>query len=213
MDGECPPSIVSEPLAFHSDRPGQLVLVVGPSGVGKDTLLDLARSSLSENGQFHFVQRCITRPAEAGGENHKEITEEEFEKLAASNRFALHWKAHGLSYGLPFDIIQELDAGKCVIANVSRNIIDDARELFANVCVINITADPDILYQRLEWRARESLEEIRTRLSRKTAQLSGPNVYELPNNEKLALSSDRFLTLIRLISLGLQERDSGFTFA
>ena len=88
MDGECPPSIVSEPLAFHSDRPGQLVLVVGPSGVGKDTLLDLARSSLSQNGHFHFVQRCTTRPAEAGGEKPKELTEEERAELPHQGGYA-----------------------------------------------------------------------------------------------------------------------------
>ena len=79
-----------------------LVLVVGPSGAGKDTLLAAARRALSDDPRFHFVRRVITRAAEAGGEAHEAVTEAEF----AARDFALLWQAHGLRYGIPVDAVE-----------------------------------------------------------------------------------------------------------
>ena len=96
-----------------------LVLVVGPSGAGKDTLLDAARRKLAGDTRFRFVRRVITRPANAGGEDHDPVTEAEF----ATRHFALQWQAHGLRYGIPADIADDLASGRVVIANVSRAVI------------------------------------------------------------------------------------------
>ncbi len=58
---------------------GGLILVVGPSGSGKDTLIDGAKELLSDE-KFTFIKREITRPATAGGEDHISISKEKFDK-------------------------------------------------------------------------------------------------------------------------------------
>ena len=122
-----------------------LVLVVGPSGAGKDTLLDAAKQALADNGRFHFVRRVVTRPQDAGGEAHEPATEVEF----AQRDFALQWEAHGLRYGIPADAITD---GIVTVANVSRTIIFEAATRFP-VRVIEVTASQDIRTARLTSRA------------------------------------------------------------
>jgi phosphonate metabolism protein PhnN/1,5-bisphosphokinase (PRPP-forming) len=118
-----------------------LVLVVGPSGAGKDTLLEAARQALADDPRFRFVRRVITRPAEAGGEAHEAVTETEF----ATRDFALQWQAHGLRYGIPADAIGD---AIITVANVSRLVIAEAAQRFP-IRVIEVTAAPEILAVRL----------------------------------------------------------------
>jgi ribose 1,5-bisphosphokinase len=140
-----------------------LVLVVGPSGAGKDTLLDAARARLAGDDRFLFVRRAITRPADAGGEAHEALTSAEFAERRSG--FALSWQAHGLSYGISAAIEGELAKGRVVIANVSRSVIQEAATRFP-ACVIEITAPPEILAARLGQRGREDQADIASRLTR-----------------------------------------------
>jgi len=191
---------------------GQLVLVVGASGVGKDSILDEVRKRLDQHDQFVFVRRFITRPAEAGGEDHIEISCESFARDAAAGRFSLYWHAHGNDYGLPKNVLQNVKAGKTVLANASRTIIPEARNHFRNMNVINITASRETIATRLKGRGRETDSEIEKRLARDIPIIEGARVYELPNNETLSLAADRFEALLRLISLGFYQDNDRLTF-
>jgi ribose 1,5-bisphosphokinase len=139
-----------------------LVLVVGPSGAGKDTLLEAARHALVDEARFRFVRRVITRPVEPGGEAHEAVTAEEF----ARRDFALQWEAHGLRYGIPAAAVADLPRGVAVVANVSRTVIAEATQRFVTR-VIEITAPPDILAARLASRGRESAKDVAARLARR----------------------------------------------
>jgi ribose 1,5-bisphosphokinase len=145
--------------------PGRFILVVGPSGAGKDTLLGLAQTACVEDRSVVFPRRVVTRQA-SDFEDNEQVSFEDFRQARASGAFAVHWEAHGHGYALPRAIDDELRAGRTVVANVSRTVIDAVRRAYADVTVVSITAPPEILQQRLAARARDSDGQIGQRLDR-----------------------------------------------
>jgi ribose 1,5-bisphosphokinase len=140
-------------------------LVVGPSGAGKDTLIGLARAACADDGSIVFSRRVVTREASTFEDN-ESVSFEAFRQARARGDFAVHWEAHGHGYALPRAIDDELRAGRTVVANVSRTVVDAVRRAYADVVVVSITAPPDILSQRLAMRARSSDGKIANRLNR-----------------------------------------------
>lgn len=145
---------------------GTLFLVVGPSGAGKDTLMDGARAALADAPGIVFARRAITRPQDAGGEDHDAVTDAEFDTRHQGGEFMLDWSAHGLKYGVPAGYADELAAGRHVIVNVSRSVIGEAIARYSPAIVLEVTASPEILAERLANRGRETADDIRARLSR-----------------------------------------------
>ena len=145
--------------------PGKLVLVVGPSGAGKDTLLDLARAACADDESIVFVRRVVTRES-SSAEDNEQMSPAAFRDAQARGAFAIHWEAHGHAYGLPRSIEDDIRAGRTVVANVSRTVISPLRHAYANVVVVAITAPADVLSERLAMRKRGSDGNIAQRLSR-----------------------------------------------
>ncbi|GGD34059.1 hypothetical protein GCM10010915_13070 [Microbacterium faecale] len=146
--------------------PGCFVAVVGPSGAGKDTVLGAARDALITDERIHFVRRVITRPA-GPGEDHEPTSAQDFSDAAQRGAFALTWRAHGLRYGIPRDVDAQLAAGSVVVANLSRAVVADARQRFARVAVIVITASAEVRLERIRARGREDLAAARARIARR----------------------------------------------
>ena len=142
-----------------------LILIVGPSGAGKDTLLNGVREALGEHAAIRFVRRVISRPGDMGEEDHESVTAQEFELREQAGDFALSWRAHGLHYGIPADISFDLAKGRVVVANVSRAVVAEAAAQFP-VSVIEITARSELLAARLARRGREDADDVARRLSR-----------------------------------------------
>lgn len=173
-----------------------LILVVGPSGAGKDTLMDAARATLGADPHFRFVRRDITRPEAAGGEAHRAVSEAEFAARAAAGAYALSWRAHGLGYGIPADIEPDLAAGRVVIANVSRAVLADAARRYPTR-VLQITAPPDVLAARLAARGRESAEDIAARIRREVALPEGLDVATVQNDATPAEGAARVVAVLK----------------
>lgn len=144
---------------------GTLIFLIGPSGSGKDSLLQAARPQL-EAQRCHVVRRVITRSAEAVGEDAEAVSPEQFDRLEADGAFAMSWRANGLAYGIPVQINEWLAAGDDVLVNGSRAYLPQARRRYPDLLAILLTVEPTLLRQRLLARGRESLEEIDERLAR-----------------------------------------------
>ncbi|MFM7419065.1 MAG: phosphonate metabolism protein/1,5-bisphosphokinase (PRPP-forming) PhnN [Alphaproteobacteria bacterium] len=180
-----------------------LIAVVGPSGAGKDTLMAGARAALAEDARFRFVRRAITRPAEAGGEDHEALTETAFITHRDAGGFALHWQAHGLRYGIPRDIEADMAARRVVIANLSRAVLPEANTRYA-LRVLNITAPIEVLAARLAARGRESAAGIAVRLAREVALPDGLDIERVMNDADVAEGVARVLAALNRAASDVQ---------
>ncbi len=145
---------------------GTLALVVGPSGVGKDTLISIARDALAGDHRFMFCRRIITRVADATSEDHDSLDRAAFVEAERAGRFFLSWHVHELGYALPMSVSEALRAERIVIANVSRAVLDVAEARARHVVVYSVTAPPEVLGDRLTKRGRESVKAAAARLKR-----------------------------------------------
>ncbi|MFA0012579.1 ribose 1,5-bisphosphokinase [Vibrio lentus] len=151
--------------APKADKPGQLYYVIGPSGAGKDSIISALREQFVKD--LVVAHRYITRAADAGGENHVELSDDEFFIRYSRNMFAMSWQAHGMSYGIGQEVHQWMDAGLSVVVNGSRAYLDAARDLFGERLVpVVVSVKPKVLEARLRARGRESEAEITLRLQR-----------------------------------------------
>lgn len=139
---------------------GALVLVVGPSGAGKDTLIAGARAALAGDPRIRFPHRLVTRPVTAH-EAHDTIDEEDFAAGERENAFALSWRAHGLGYAIPREVTDAVAAGAICVLNGSRSRVADARARLPGVLVIEVTAPRAVLAARITARGRDADADAR----------------------------------------------------
>ncbi|MHA7876564.1 phosphonate metabolism protein/1,5-bisphosphokinase (PRPP-forming) PhnN [Roseivivax sp.] len=164
----------------NAPAPGRLIAVVGPSGVGKDSVM---AGLAAAEPRFRLVRRVITREAGLGGEDFEPVSEETFTDRQAAGAFCLSWRAHGLAYGIPAATRAEVASGEIRLANLSRRVLPEAATCFPGLEVLHITARPETLARRLAGRGRESLEEIAARQARAALPLpEGLPVTEIAND-------------------------------
>jgi ribose 1,5-bisphosphokinase len=183
---------------------GIFVAVVGPSGVGKDSLISFARARLEAGGQVAFVRRVVTRPADGGSEDHDSMDETAFAEAEARGEFALSWGAHGLRYGLPVALEAELRAGRAVVANLSRRMIPALLQRYPDALVVAVTAERAVIARRLEGRGRETAESIQQRLDRDVGDGLPANAVRIDNSGALDIAGAQFVRVLADVA-GLVE--------
>ena len=184
---------------------GTFVAVVGSSGVGKDTIMAYARARLGD--ELVQVRRVVTRDADGGSEDHDSMSVEQFEAAEAKGHFALAWSAHGLRYGLPVTLEDDLANGRVVLANLSRSVIPQLIERYPTALVVEITADRDVIAARLANRGREDAAEIRERLDRSVPVRLPSRTVRIDNSGPREIAGERLVAVLEDLA-GARERAS-----
>lgn len=184
----------------NKNQQGYFFAVVGPSGAGKDSLIDGARDVLAAD-QYTFAKRVVTRPAGQVGEDYESCTKKEFAARAKSGQFVLTWQAHGFHYGLKKTLLAAQSAGQHIIANCSRQLLATLQRTVDNLVVLSIWASPETLAKRLHQRGRETEEEIKHRLAREAGSVpSDIHIIQVDNNGTLENGKRHFLMAVEKIA-------------
>ena len=147
-------------------RQGMLLMLVGPSGVGKGTM---AARLLEKYPEFGFSVSATTRAPRVGEENGVHyffMTDEAYDQLLAEDAFLEHAAVHGNRYGtLRREVDSRLDAGRSVLLDIDHQ---GAEQVLASgvECVSVFILPPSMaaLEQRLRGRGTETEEAIQRRL-------------------------------------------------
>ncbi|WP_341892564.1 phosphonate metabolism protein/1,5-bisphosphokinase (PRPP-forming) PhnN [Variovorax sp. YR752] len=143
----------------------RLLIVVGPSGAGKDSLISAWLGSLPAAIRPQRARRTITRPADAH-EDHEWIDAAAFARDRDAGAFAFWWTAHGLAYGIRQRELAPLASGRWVVMNGSREHLATLREAAPHARVVTVDAPAELRRQRLRSRGREDAPAQGARLQR-----------------------------------------------
>lgn len=185
---------------------GVFVAIAGPSGVGKDTLINHARAGLAGRAEFVFVRRIITRHPDARLEDHDSLAPAAFEAARRGGRFCLAWQAHGLDYALPISVDADIAAGRVVVANISRQTIDALQARYENFLLVVVSAHRDVIAARLRARGRESDAEIVARLNRIAVEDTvRAEAVRLENSGPKEQAGNRLISVLEAAASDMQE--------
>ena len=143
---------------------GLWVFVCGPSGAGKDSVMNWAATHMAAHQTIIFARRMVTRQSHAGSD-HDEVTADQFARLNQGGGLAWCWEAHGFSYGIDARYAEQVAAGRVVVVNGSREHAG-ALEVAGHIRVLQIVANVEQLTSRLEQRGRDAPHEVRQRMAR-----------------------------------------------
>ncbi|MEA5512956.1 guanylate kinase [Nodularia sp. UHCC 0506] len=173
--------IQSDAPIKESPSPGRLIVLTGPSGVGKGTLM---QELLKRHPELYYSVSVTTRsarPGETNGENYYFISRSKFEQLVAQGEF-LEWAEFaGNYYGTPREaVLNQIQSGKLVMLEIELEGARQIRVSFPSAFSIFILP-PSLkeLENRIRGRAQDSEEAIARRLDRAQAEIQAADEFDV----------------------------------
>lgn len=177
----------------------RVLLVVGPSGSGKDTLLRSAKEHFAGQDQPAFIRRYITRQPDNNEDNYY-LDTRAFSLLGKAGFFLSTWQAHDNFYGIPDHALGDKDGPGIAICSISRSAVGDFERRFEHTTTILVTAREEVLRQRLERRGREDETAVQNRLSRARRPVVARDLIRFDNSVDLDRSIAMFIELLETLS-------------
>lgn len=175
--------LVLKSLSIQTSRPhhhsSRLVVFIGSSGSGKDTLMVKSRDQLlAEDLECHIAQRWITRKNDKT-EQFKSITKEEFHTAVKNKIFSLSWEIYNNCYGVPSSEIDPFLEKGIVLVNLSRNELEKVRTLYPNCKVVFVDVSQELATERITQRRRDQGKMLEARLNRLKENIPLPVIPDL----------------------------------
>jgi guanylate kinase len=176
--------MTGQPEDRHGAPGAQLVIISGPSGVGKDTIIDALRArDPKEGGDYHYVVTCTTRaprPGEVPDVSYHFLTQRAFRDLLDAGELLEANEVHGNWYGTPrAEVARALEAGRDVILKID---VQGARVVKDRVpgalLVFIVPPSLEALFQRLRSRATETADELELRQRNAAIELARQGDYD-----------------------------------
>ncbi len=166
---------------FDLPHPNPLLIVIsGPSGVGKDTVL---QAMIERELPFHFVVTATTRPRRANEEHGRDywfVSKDEFARMIEEDELIEYAIVYGDYKGIPKQQVREaLASGKDVILRIDVQGAETIRKLAPEALLVFLTTESEEeLVSRLETRKTETAEELKLRIATARKELQRISAFD-----------------------------------
>ena len=183
------------------DERGLLIVISGPSGVGKGTV----RKALFERPGIKLMYSVSMttrkmRPGEVDGKDYYFVSKEDFQKRIDEGKFLEHAEFVGNCYGTPLDKVNDmLDKGCEVVLEIEVNGAEQVKEKMPDcVTIFIVPPTKEALYDRLKSRGTESEEVIQERIKKADREFKKAYLYDyIVVNDEVNNAADRIMAIIR----------------
>ena len=178
---------------------GSWVFVCGPSGAGKDSVLEWSRARLAHEPRIVFARRLVTRAAKPDGLD-DETSRQRLRELREGCRLAWHWEANGHAYGIDASYAADVASARIVVVNGSR---EHATAIADAACRrVVVSAPPELLARRLVARGRESSPAVQLRITRNGGLPPFDAELVIENSGELAEAGQRLQRYLESLAAG-----------
>ena len=201
---------------LQTDTDNGLILIIsGPSGVGKTTITRGVERSIADSVFSVSVTTRARTNADVEGVDYHFVSDEEFEGMKTANDFLEHAGVYGKKYGTPKAwVVEQLKRGRLVILEIDvQGAIQVRTQMPDAFCIFVLPPSEDELLSRLRSRKRETEELIERRFAAAKKEIESARsagIYDLfLTNQDIISAIEQAVDAVAYARLARSSRNSG----